>query len=93
MLNTITMSVYLKFTVLWTIIPMASLYQHTIYLSEKLSNGKSKCQQINNTIYQCSSIIEVFQQLSNCCNSTDIYLESGYYNLAVSYVLEELHDI
>ena len=45
------------------------------------------------TTYQCSSITEVFQQLSNCCNSTDITIEPGNYNLALSYELADLHDI
>ena len=69
---------------------MVSLYQHKIYVSEKLLI--TKCQQINTT-YQCSSITEVFQQLSNCCNSTDITIEPGNYNLALSYELANLHDI
>ena len=70
---------------------MVSLYQHNIYVSEKLPI--IKCHQINNTTYQCSSINEVFQQLSNCCNSTDITIEPGNYNLALSYELADLHDI
>ena len=82
---------YLKFTILWIIIPAVSLYQHNIYVSEKLPI--TKCQQINNTTYQCSSITEVFQQLSNCSNSTDITIEPGNYNLALSYKLADLHDI
>ena len=47
----------------------------------------------NNNNNQCSSIIELFQQLSNCCNSTDITIEPGNYNLALSYELADLHDI
>ena len=84
-------NLYLKFTILWIIIPLVSLYQYDIYVSEKLPI--TKCQQINNTTYQCSSITELFQQLSNCCNSTDITIEPGNYNLALSYELADLHDI
>ena len=91
MVNAITLDLYIKYTVLWIIIPVVSLYQHNIYVSEKLPI--TKCQQINNTTYQCSSITEVFQQLSNCCNSTDITIEPGNYNLALSYELADLHDI
>ena len=40
-----------------------------------------------------SSLTELFQQLSNCCNSTDITIEPGNYNLALSYELADLHDI
>ena len=76
---------------LWIIIPVVSLYQHNIYVSEKLPI--TKCQQINNTTYQYSSITELFQQLSNCCNSTDITIEPGNYNLALSYELADLHNI
>ena len=81
----------IKFAILWIIIPVVSLYQYDIYVSEKFPIAK--CQQINNTTYQCSSITEVFQQLSNCCNSTDITIEPGNYNLALSYELADLHDI
>ena len=82
---------YLKFMILWIIISVVSLYQHNICVSVKLPI--TKYQQINNTTYQCSSITEVFQQLSNCCNSTDITIEPGNYNLAISYELADLHDI
>ena len=91
MVNIAEMNLNVKLAVLWVIIPMVSLYEHNIYASEKLPI--TKCQQINNTIYQCSSITEVFQQLSNCCNSTDITIEPGNYNLALSYELADLHDI
>ena len=87
-----TMNIYMKSVVLWIIIPMVSLYQHKIYLSEQ-NLPVTKCRQINNTIYQCGSIIELVQQLSNCCNSTDIVIEPGNYDLAVSYELADLHDI
>ena len=70
---------------------MVSLYQHKIYVSEDLPI--TKCQQINDTMYQCGSVTELFQQLSNCCNSTDVYIEPGNYDLAVSYELADLHDI
>ena len=82
---------HLKFAILWITIPVVCLYQYNIYVSEKLS--VTKCQQINNTTYQCSSITELFQLLSNCCNSTDITIEPGNYNLALSYELADLHDI
>ena len=82
---------YLKFMILWIIISVVSLYQHNICVSEKFPI--TKYQQINNTSYQCSSITEVFQQLTNCCNSTDIHIEPGNYNLAISYELADLHDI
>ena len=85
------MNLYLKFIVLWIIIPVVSLHQHQIYLSDDLPI--TKCQQINATVYQCGSITELFQQLSSCCNSTDIYIEPGNYNLALSYVIADLHDI
>ena len=91
MVNLIRLNLYMKSTVLWIIIPVVSLYQHKIYLSNDLPI--TKCQQINDTIYQCGSITELFQQLSNCCNSTDVYIEPGNYNLALSYVLADLHDI
>ena len=87
--NTIIMHLCMKSTILWIIIPVVSLYQHNIYVSEKLPI--TKCQQINNTTYQCSSLTELFQQLSNCCNSTDITIEPGNYNLALSYELADLH--
>ena len=78
--------------IFWVIIPIVSLSQHnTIYLSEKLSF--TKCQEINDTIYECSSLSAVFQQLSNCCNSTDILIEPGIYNLTGSYNLTDLYDI
>ena len=89
--NANTMYLHMKFAILWIIIPVVSLYQHNIYVSEKLP--VTKCQQINNTTYQCSSVTEVFQQLSNCCNSTDITIEPGNYNLAISHELADLHDI
>ena len=93
MVNGITMNLCVKPTILLVIIiPVVSLYQHNIYVSEKLPITK-ECQQINNTTYQCSSITELFQQLSNCCNSTDITIELGNYNLAISYELADLHDI
>ena len=85
------MNLCMKFIILWIIIPVISLYQHKIYLSDDLPI--TKCQQINDTIYQCGSITELFQQLSNCCNSTDISIEPGNYNLALSYVIADLHDI
>ena len=91
MLNAVKMDFFVVLTILWIIIPVVSLYQHNIYVSEKLPI--TKCQQINNTTYQCSSITELFQQLSNCCNSTDIIIEPGNYNLALSYELADLHDI
>ena len=89
--SAITMNLYLKFNVFWIIVPVVSLYQHKIYLSDDLPIAK--CQQINDIVYQCGSITELFQQLSNCCNSTDVYIEPGNYNLALSYVLADLHDI
>ena len=92
MIDPTTMNSYMTFIVLLAIIQMVSLYQYSIYLSE-LKLPITKCQQINNTVYQCSSIIKVFQRLSNCCNSTDIYIEPGNYNLALSYVIADLHDI
>ena len=70
---------------------MVSPYQHKIYLSEDLPI--TNCQQINDTVYQCGSITELFQQLSTCCNSTDIIMDPGNYSLAVSYELADLHDI
>ena len=85
------MNLCIKSAILCIIIPVVSLYQYNIYVSEKFPI--IKCQQINNTTYQCSSITEVFQQLSNCCNSTDITIEPGNYNLALSYELADLHDI
>ena len=91
MMNAITLDLCMKSAILLIIIPVVSLYQHNIYVSEKLPI--IKCQQINNTTYQCSSITELFQQLSNCCNSTDIIIEPGNYNLALSYELADLHDI
>ena len=91
MLNAVKMDFFVVLTILWIIIPVVSLYQHHIYVSEKFPI--TKCQQINNTTYQCSSITELFQQLSNCCNSTDITIEPGNYNLALSYELADLHDI
>ena len=73
---------------------MVSLYQHNIYLSQQeLKLATMKFQQINNTTYYCSSVTELFQQLSNCCNSTDISIEPGNYNLTLSYELADLHDI
>ena len=92
MVRAISMNLHMKFTILWIIIPVVSLYQHNIYVSEKLPITK-ECQQINNTTHQCSSIIEAFQKLSNCCNSTDITIEPGNYNLSLSYPLADLHDI
>ena len=92
MVNAITLDFFTTSTILWIIIPVVSLYQHNIYVSEKLPITK-ECQQINNTTYQCSSITELFQQLSNCCNSTDITIEPGNYSLALSYELADLHDI
>ena len=91
MVNPITLNFHMIATVLWIIIPVVALYQHKIYLSDDLPI--TKCQQINDTVYQCGSITELFQQLSNCCNSTDIYIEPGNYNLALSYVIADLHDI
>ena len=91
MVNNVKVNLYAVFAVLWVIVPVISLYQNNIYVSEKLSF--IKCQQINDTTYQCSSITELFQQLSNCCNSTDITIEPGNYNLALSYELADLHDI
>ena len=88
------MNLYMKSTVLWIIIPVVvAVYQHNIYLSDDLPI--TKCQQINDTVYQCGSVTELFQllQLSNCCNSTDVYIEPGNYDLAVSYELADLHDI
>ena len=92
MVRAISMNLHIKLTILWIIIPVVSLYQHNIYVSEKLPITK-ECQQINNTTHQCSSIIEAFQQLSNCCNSTEITIEPGNYNLSLSHELADLHDI
>ena len=73
---------------------MVSLYQHNIYLSQQeLKSPIMKSQQINNTTYYCGSVIELFQQLLNCCNSTDISIKPGNYNLTLSYTLTDLHDI
>ena len=103
MVNPITSNHFMKSVILWIIIPVSYicskanktigflLYQHKIYLSDDLPI--TKCQQIDDTIYQCGSITELFQQLSNCCNSTDVYIEPGNYDLAVSYELADLHDI
>ena len=94
MSNPISMNLYLKLIILWAITQMVSLYQHNIYLSQQeLKLATMKFQQINNTTYYCSSVTELFQQLSNCCNSTDISIESGNYNLTLSYELADLHDI
>ena len=82
---------HMKSAVLCIIIPVVALYRHKIYLSENLPT--TKCQQINHTTYQCSSITDLFQQLSSCCNSTDIFIEPGNYNMAQSYTLVDLHDI
>ena len=90
MVNAMTMNLCMKF-ILWIIVPVVSLYQHKIYLSDDLPI--TKCQQINDTVYKCGSITELFQKLSSCCNSTDISIEPGNYNLALSYVLADLHDI
>ena len=92
MVNAMTTNIHMKSVVLWMIIPVVSLYQHKIYLSER-NLPVTKCQQINDTVYQCGSITELFQQLSKCCNSTDVYIEPGNYDLAVSYELADLHDI
>ena len=91
MVNPITLNHFMKSVILWIIIPVSSLYQHKIYLSDDLPI--TKCQQINDTINQCGSVTELFQQLSNCCNSTDVYIEPGNYSLAASYELADLHDI
>ena len=91
MINAISTNLHIKFIAIWIIIPVVSLYQHNIYLSKKLPI--EKCQQINNTTHHCSSITDVFQQLSNCCNSTDISIEPGHYSLPLSFVLSDLHDI
>ena len=86
MISTNSMNLHIKFTILWVIIPVVSLYQHHIYVSEKR-------QQINNTIYHFSSVTELFRQLPNCYNSTDITIEPGNYNLSQPYELADLHDI
>ena len=91
MVTAITMYLLLKFNVLLVIIPMASFYQHNIYLSDKLPITNR--QQINDTTYHYSSLTEVFHRLSNCCDSTDISIEPGNYNLPLSYVFADLHDI
>ena len=91
MVNSITSNHYMKCIILWIIIPVSAFYHHKIYLAGDLAI--TKCQQINHTIYQCGSVTELFQQLSNCCNSTDIAIEPGNYSLAVSYELADLHDI
>ena len=77
--------------VLWIIIPVVTLYQHKIYLSKNLPT--TKCQQIDHATYQCSSLTELFQQMSSCCNSTDVFIEPGNYSMALSYTLADLHDI
>ena len=91
MINDMIVNFLMKSIVLWIIIPVMSFYQHKIYLSENLQIAK--CQQINHTTYRCSSITELFQQLSSCCNSTDIFIEPGNYSMAQSYTLVDLHDI
>ena len=88
MVNSMTMDQYMRFLVLWIIIPAVSLNQNHIYLSKRLTTAR--CQKINNTIYECSSLSAVFQQLSNC---TDISIEPGIYNLTESHNLTDLYDI
>ena len=85
------MDFYNVFIVLWIIVPVVSLYQHNIYVSEKFPI--TKCQWINNITYNCSSITELFKQLSSCCNSTDIIIDPGNHSLALSHEIPDLHDI
>ena len=51
------------------------------------------CQRINDTSYYCNSLIPMFKLLSENQYSTDVYIESGTYNLNISYTLEDLQNI
>jgi len=54
----------------------------------------TKCEKINKNLYQCSSLLQAFQLLSTCCNSTDIVIvNSESYTLNVSFTFKYLTDI
>ena len=72
-------------------------YNNTVVISKRLQ--LTKCEQVNVTEYQCSSLYQGIQLLSTCCNSTnnnsvDINIvESGSYALNVSFTFSNFTKI
>ena len=73
------------------IIPVVSTYQHKIHVS--LQSELNGCQRISDTLHHCSSMIPMFQLLSNNNVSTDVFIQSGKYDLNVSFTLKDLWNI
>ena len=69
---------------------MVFTYDHNIYVS--MEPNISSCDSINDTSYHCHSVITMFELLSHK-TSTEVFIQSGVYNLNVSYILEDLHNI
>ena len=69
---------------------MVFTYDHNISVS--MEPNLSNCESIGDTSYHCHSVIAMFELLSHK-NSTEVFIQSGAYNLSMSYVLEDLHDI
>ena len=82
----------LKVYVLCLLVSLTYTYEYTVNVSKGLK--LAKCEKINNTLHKCSSLYQVFQLLStccnltnhDCCNSTDVNIvESGSYALNISF--------
>ena len=73
------------------IIPVVSTYQYKIRVS--LESELDGCQRINDTLHHCSSLIPMFQLLSNNGGLTDVVIQSGMHDLNTSYTLKDLHDV
>ena len=69
---------------------MVFTYDHNISVS--MEPNLSSCENTSDTSYRCHSVIAMFELLSHK-NSTEVFIQSGVYNLSMSYVLEDLHDI
>ena len=82
----------LKLYVLYLLVSLAYTYEHRIVVSKGFQ--LAQCDKVNRVLYKCSSLYQAFQQLSTCCNSTDVIIvEPGSYPLNVSYTFKYLTDI
>lgn len=82
----------LKVYVICLLISLAYTFNHTFIVSKEKSQ-LTECEKINRTLYKCNSLDQAFRLLSNCCNSTDIIVESENYGLNDSFTFKFLMDI
>ena len=82
----------LKLCILYLVVSLAYTYEHKLIISKRLH--LTQCEEVNKTVYSCSFLYQAFQQLSTCCNSTDIIIvDSKSHTLNASFTFKYLTEI